>query len=181
MSIKRYLKLQIHTIGRKVKRSVFLNKYFPKFKDPVYWSGDRKSFARAGFTGAVCMMLPVPFQMVLGSIFAYYVRANIPLSSALAWITNPLTMGPIWYGGYQFGTLILNTPSMDSLIANNQNITIASAEWFSVVFPHIWKPFFLGNTLLGILIGVIFYLSILHYPDFVRILKKGLHKTPTVK
>ncbi|PIX78632.1 MAG: DUF2062 domain-containing protein, partial [Piscirickettsiaceae bacterium CG_4_10_14_3_um_filter_44_349] len=26
-------------------------------------AGDRLSFARAGFIGAFCMMLPVPFQM----------------------------------------------------------------------------------------------------------------------
>ena len=153
----RFLKLQIHQIGRKAKRSVFLNKYFPKFKDRIYWAGDRLSFARAGFIGAFCMMLPVPFQMVLGSILAYYARANIPLATALAWITNPLTMGFIWYGGYQFGTWVLATPPIENL---NADIPIASQQWFIEIFPSIWQPFFLGNFLLGIIIGSVFYIII---------------------
>lgn len=153
----RLIKLQIHRIGRKAKRSVFLNKYFPRFKDRIYWAGDRLSFARAGFIGAFCMMLPIPFQMVLGSILAYYTRANIPLATALAWITNPLTMGFIWYGGYQFGTWVLATPSIKNL---NVDIPIASQQWFIEIFPSIWQPFFLGNFLLGILIGSVLYILI---------------------
>lgn len=156
----RYLKLKVHLIGRKVKRSPFLNKYFPRFKDRVYWAGDRLSFARAGFIGAFCMMLPVPFQMVLGSVFAYYLRANIPLASALAWITNPLTMWPIWYGGYRFGAWVLGTPDIS---ASGLNMTVGSEEWFNQVFPHIWQPFFFGNVLLGIMIGVVFYIIIANF------------------
>ena len=175
--MKRYAKLRVHKIGRKVKRSPFLNRYFPRFKDRVYWAGNRMSFARAGFIGSFCMMLPVPFQMVLGSIFAYYLRANIPLATALAWITNPLTMGPIWYGGYRFGTWILNTPNMDYLIAHNQTIQIASLQWFTEVFPHIWLPFFLGNFILGIIFGTILYLLIAFYPRIKALLKGRLAKT----
>ena len=172
MSLFRYLTLKVHIIGKKVKKSAFLNRYFPKFKDPVYWVGDRASFARAGFIGVFCMMLPIPFQMVLGSIFAYYFRANIPLASALAWITNPLTMGFIWYGGYQFGTFILNTPSMGNLIQNNQHIRLASAEWFSTIFPHIWQPFFFGNLILGIFFGSLLYLAISYYPKLASMVFK---------
>jgi len=168
----RYTKLQIHKIGRKTKTSPFLNKYFPRFKDRVYWIGDRKSFARAGFIGAFCMMLPVPFQMVLGSIFAYYARANIPLATALAWITNPLTMGFIWYGGYQFGTWLLNTPKLTSL---DTEIPIASLDWFDQVFPLIWQPFFLGNITLGVIIGSVFYVVIAHFhPSYFRGLFKSV-------
>ncbi len=156
----RYLKLKMHQIGRATKRSVFLNKYFPKFKDSIYWVGDRKSFARAGFIGSFCMMLPVPFQMVLGSVFAYYLRANIPLATALAWVTNPLTMWPIWYGGYVFGTWILATPDLHEASAH---IAIGSQLWFDEVFPLIWKPFYIGNMLLGVIIGMTLYTLISHF------------------
>lgn len=170
----RFLHLKMVQVGRKVKRSRFLNKYFPKFKDPVYWMGDRMSFARAGFIGAFCMMLPIPFQMLLGSILAYYTRANIPLSTAIAWVTNPLTMGPIWYGGYTFGTWLLNTPDTGDLIAQNQNVQIASAQWFSEVFPHIWQPFFLGNIMLGVIFGSILYVLIGYYPALKMLFKKWI-------
>lgn len=156
----RYLKLKVALIGRSTKRSTFLNKYFPKFKDRVYWAGDRASFARAGFIGSFCMMLPVPFQMVLGSVFAYYSRANIPLASALAWVTNPLTMWPIWYVGYLFGTWVFGVPD---LFEASANIMVGSDVWFDEVFPLIWKPFFLGNMLLGIIIGSVMYLLIAYF------------------
>ena len=171
----RYLKLKVHQIGRATKRSAFLNKYFPKFKDRVYWAGDRMSFARAGFIGSFCMMLPVPFQMVLGSVFAYYLRANIPLATALAWITNPLTMWPIWYGGYVFGSWILGTPDLH---AASSGIAIGSQVWFDEVFPLIWKPFFFGNMLLGVIIGFVMYMLIghLHFHTIIDDIKKRLHK-----
>lgn len=103
------------------------------------------------------MMLPIPFQMLLSSILAYFLRANIPLATALAWITNPLTMWPIWYGGYLFGTWFLGTPDLHLASAN---IAIGSQLWFEEVFPLIWKPFFLGNMILGTLFGTITYLII---------------------
>ncbi|WP_373020327.1 DUF2062 domain-containing protein [Thiomicrorhabdus sp.] len=156
----RYIRLKIHQIGRKTKRSVFLNKYFPRFKDRIYWAGDRKSFARAGFIGSFCMMLPVPFQMVLGSVFAYYLRANIPLATALAWITNPITMWPIWYGGYKFGVFVMGTEDLYDI---SSNIPIASEQWFNEVFPHIWQPFFFGNMILGVMIGSVLYIFIAHF------------------
>lgn len=168
----RYLKLKVHQIGRKTRQSAFLNKYFPRFKDRVYWAGDRTSFARAGFIGAVCMMLPIPFQMVLGSVLAYYLRANIPLATALAWITNPLTMWPIWYGGYKFGTWILGTPDLYDM---GSHIPIGSDQWFSEIFPHIWQALYFGNLLLGFIIGTTLYLSIQHFHliRFVRELFKN--------
>lgn len=156
----RYLKLKMHQIGRATKRSAFLNQYFPKFKDTVYWVGNRTSFARAGFIGSFFMMLPVPFQMVMGSVAAYYFRANIPLATALAWVTNPLTMWPIWYGGYVFGTWILGTPD---LFEASAHINIGSEQWFDEVFPLIWMPFYFGNMLLGTIIGTVMYTIIAHF------------------
>lgn len=166
----------MHQIGRATKRSAFLNKYFPRFKDRIYWAGDRRSFARAGFIGSFCMMLPVPFQMVLGSVFAYYLRANIPLATALAWITNPLTMWPIWYGGYVFGTWILGTPDLHHASAN---IQVGSQLWFDEVFPLIWKPFYIGNMLLGTIIGLTLYTLIghMHWSSIMGFMKQKAFKS----
>lgn len=155
----RYLKLKMHQIGRATKHSAFLNKHFPKFKDRVYWAGNRMSFARAAFIGLFCMMLPIPFQMVLGSILAYYLRANIPLATALAWITNPLTMWAIWYGGYKFGVWFMGTPD---LFEASAHITIGSQLWFDEIFPLIWQPFIFGNIMLGLIFGSIGYVIIAH-------------------
>lgn len=122
-------------------------------------------------------MLPVPFQMVLGSIFAYYAKANIPLATALAWITNPLTMWPIWYGGYRFGTWVLSTPKLNTAV---ENIPAGSEQWFENVFPLIWQPFFFGNIILGLLIGLIFYFLITyaHLIKWIKRLVSPSHNQP---
>ena len=162
--MKRTFRYKMHIIGRQFKRSIFLNRYFPRLKDKVYWSGDRHTFAKAGFIGSVCMMIPIPFQMLLGTILAYYFKANIPLASALAWITNPLTMPFIWLGGYEFGVWLLSVPDMTGLLAG---IEIGSTQWFQIAFPLIWKPFLFGNITLGLIIGSVLYLSI-RYVRFSR-------------
>lgn len=165
----------MHKIGRAVKRSPFLNKYFPKFKDRIYWAGDRRSFARAGFVGAFSMMLPIPFQMVIGTMLAYYLRANIPLATALAWVTNPITMWGIWYGGYVFGTWVLGTPDLHEA---SSSIAIGSPLWFDEVFPLIWMPFFVGNITLGLLIGFVMYVLIAHFSwsTCVKLVKNARQK-----
>lgn len=159
--MRRLILHRFKLIARIVKRSVFLNKYFPGFKSPVYWKGDLDSFARAGFVGCFFMMLPIPFQMLMSSIFAYLFKANIPLATALAWITNPLTMIPIWYSGYGFGAWLLDSPKMASI---SEGLAPLSYGWFEVVFPVIWIPLYVGNIILGIIIGLFLYSSIKFFP-----------------
>ena len=121
-------------------------------------------------------MLPIPFQMILGSVLAYYLRANIPLATALAWITNPLTMWAIWYGGYKFGTWIFGTPD---LYTQSTGLTIGSEVWFNEVFPLIWQPFFFGNLILGLLIGSATYLFILkiHWMSAFKKVRNNIHRS----
>lgn len=167
--MKRTVRFKFLKIGRKIKQSVFLNKNFPDFKNPIYWKGDRKSFAKAGFIGCFFMMLPVPFQMLLSSVAAYYLKGNIPLATALAWITNPLTMIPIWWSGYNFGTWLLGTSSLDSI---TQGFQPFSYEWFSLVFPSLWVPLYLGNLLIGIFFGVILFMSINYWANIKNLFNK---------
>ena len=41
------------------------------------------------------------------------VRANLPLIVALQWISNPLTMGPIYFADYKIGLSVLNLLGVD--------------------------------------------------------------------
>ncbi|MBN2864933.1 MAG: DUF2062 domain-containing protein [Thiotrichales bacterium] len=116
--MNRFVKLRFKKLGRAVKGSAFLNKFFPNFKSPVYWKGDAYSWAKGGFIGCFFMMLPIPFQMLFSSITAYFFKANIPLATALAWVTNPFTMVPIWFIGYRFGAHVLGTPALNDITSD---------------------------------------------------------------
>lgn len=55
----------------------------------------------------VALTPTVGIQMILGASIAHLLRANRALPVALAWISNPLTMGPLYYFNYRVGLLFL--------------------------------------------------------------------------
>lgn len=78
--------------------------------NPSLWVLSRRSVANAFFVGLFCALLPIPFQMALAALGAWLMRANLPLSVGLVWITNPLTMPLIFYGNYRIGAWLLDGP-----------------------------------------------------------------------
>jgi len=71
------------------------------------WNFNRKSISKAFAVGLFFAFLPMPFQMLLAAPAAIIVSSNLPISIALVWITNPLTIAPIYYGCYKLGSYLL--------------------------------------------------------------------------
>ena len=116
--------------------------------DPNILHLNRRSVAGAFSVGLFMAFVPVPFQMVLAAIGAIVARVNLPISVALVWITNPLTMPPIFYGAYKVGTWILDRPI--------QKIHFElSAEWLMNELSTIWEPFLLGCLVCGVSFAVL--------------------------
>jgi uncharacterized protein len=110
--------------------------------DPNILQLNRRSVAGAFSVGLFFAFMPVPFQMVLAALGAVAARVNLPISVALVWITNPLTMPPIFYFAYKVGTWLLDTPiqAMEFEL---------SVEWLSHSLGEIWQPFLLGCFVCG--------------------------------
>ncbi len=77
--------------------------------DPNLWHLNRRSARGAFGIGLFFAFWPVPFQMFLSAGLAIPCRVNLPLSVATVWITNPLTMPPIFYTAYLVGSTVLGT------------------------------------------------------------------------
>jgi len=123
---------------------------------PNLWHLNRHSVARAFFVGLFCAFLPLPFQMVIAAMIAIPFRANIPISVALVWISNPLTMGPLYYACYLVGDFVLG----------GTGTTFAfelSWDWVLNGMQLIWKPFLLGCLIIGLSSGVLGYFAIKAY------------------
>lgn len=78
--------------------------------DPNLWHLNRRSVAGAFAVGLFFMYMPPFFQMVQAGFAAIFLRVNLPISAALVWITNPITIPPMYYFAYVLGCWVLAKP-----------------------------------------------------------------------
>ena len=121
--------------------------------DPNLWHLNRRSAALAFFVGIFVAFIPIPFQMVVAAGIAILVRCNLPVSVALCWITNPVTMPIMWYSTFKLGCLILGEPIPHHTFE-------ASLSWIKMEFGRIWLPLYLGSAVAGLFFGAISFVSI---------------------
>ncbi len=125
----------------KIRRHPHLNKLFGTLlHDPNLLHLNRRSVTGAFFVGLFMAFVPLPTQMIFAAGIAIWLRVNLPISVGLVWITNPLTMGPIFYFAYKVGAWTLGLPVRES----NFNL---SWEWLGTELSAIWEPFLLGSFL----------------------------------
>lgn len=86
-----------------------LQRFGPALQRPSLWHLSRRSARAAVAVGLFCAMLPIPVQMLLAAFFAIWLRGHLPLTIALVWLNNPVTIAPIFYAGYKFGSWMLGT------------------------------------------------------------------------
>lgn len=121
--------------------------------DVSLWHLSRRSVAGAFAVGLFFAWMPVPFQMVLAAGAAIIFRTNLPLSIVIVWITNPITIPPMFYSAYILGTWILDTP------INNFNFEL-TMDWLLNELSIIWQPFLIGCFTLAISSSLIGYLIV---------------------
>ncbi|WP_330926140.1 DUF2062 domain-containing protein [Candidatus Sororendozoicomonas aggregata] len=125
-------------------------------ENPNLWHLNRRSAAAAFFVGVFCAFIPIPFQMVVAACLAIVFRSNLPLSVALVWITNPVTMPAIFYFTYKVGCYLLNVPISESTL--ELSLHSVGAE-----LSRIWKPLYLGSLITGLAGGALGYFAIRLY------------------
>lgn len=131
----------------KIKNSKSLSIFGKLLHEPNLWHMNRKSVSMAFFVGFFVMWLPLPGQMAIAAAAAILLRCNLPISVALVWITNPVTMPPMFYSAYKLGNWMLGSPP------NGIEFQV-SFEWISEQMQVIWQPLILGSITLGIISGL---------------------------
>ncbi|WP_335916805.1 DUF2062 domain-containing protein [Shewanella chilikensis] len=120
---------------------------------PNLWALNRRSAPGAFAIGLFVAWMPMPFQMVLAAALAIYFHVNLPVSVALVWITNPVTMPPMFYLAYLIGAKLLNHPP--------QQFTFeASWAWIESSISTIGPPFLFGCLVLGVISALTGYFVI---------------------
>jgi uncharacterized protein (DUF2062 family) len=102
------------------------------------WHLNRQSVSGACAVGLFWACIPSPTQMLPAAATAIIARVNLPLSLALVWIANPLTMPPMFYFNYRVGVWLLNRPERVFSFE-------LSAEWLMSELDALWQPLLLGS------------------------------------
>jgi uncharacterized protein (DUF2062 family) len=142
-------------------------------QEPSLWHINRRSFSAAVALGIFCAFIPVPFQMLIAAIGAILLRVNILVAVPMVWISNPLTMGPMYYVCYLLGAQMLN------LEPQRFHFEL-SFDWLVTGLAAIWQPFLLGCFTIGaicalaafVLVRVLWHMHILRH---IRIRARRLH------
>lgn len=137
--IKRYF-----PTSETVKRNKYVALFGTLLHDANLWHLNRRSVSGAFAIGLFWALIPVPLQMLAAAACAIIWRINLPIAVALVWVTNPLTIPPVFYLSYLLGSWILGEPAMDGQIE-------LSLNWMASSLAHVWQPLFLGSILLATL------------------------------
>lgn len=116
--------------------------------NPNLWHLSRRSAARAFAIGIFCAFLPIPGQMIVAAFLALWLGGNLAVSVGLVWLTNPITMPPIFFSTYKLGSWILGSQPVEV------HWSIAGIE---AQITAIWWPMLFGSILCGIVFAGISY------------------------
>ncbi|MEJ2142466.1 MAG: DUF2062 domain-containing protein [Gammaproteobacteria bacterium] len=131
-----------------------LNKVFGTLlHDPNLLHLNRRSVSAAFAVGLFMAFVPVPFQMVLAAATAILVRCNLPISVGLVWVSNPVTIPPLFYFCYLVGTWILGSKEQEFAFE-------LSVDWLTTELGVIWQPFLLGCAVVGVISAMIGFFTI---------------------
>lgn len=137
----------------KIRQQKVLRIFGNLLQDNNLWHLNRRSARGAFAVGLFWACIPMPFQMVASAAVAIPLRVNLPLSVALVWVTNPLTMPFVFYLSYLLGTVVLNTPVEHFAFE-------ASWAWFIHSLESIGKPFITGCILMAVTASITGYFMV---------------------
>lgn len=176
--VKRWLR-RITPDKEAIRRHKHLRIFGNLLHDGNLWHLNRRSAAGGFAVGLFVMYLPIPFQMVVSATVAILVRVNLPLSVALVWITNPITMPPLFYLAYRVGAWTLGQPP-------GHEAFHFTAEWLTNSLQEIWAPLLLGSVLCGTFCAAVGYATIQflwrwHLIRQIRIRRARYQTAPAVR
>lgn len=129
------------------------------YKKSYLWSFRGNAIKPALFWGMIIAFSPlVGIQMLIVFFLALFVRANLPIIVALQWISNPFTMGPIYFADYKIGRVLIELVGMKS---KKNPLLSSDYDWSQFRFKDLlllldtFPPMLVGGAVIGVFFGVI--------------------------
>ena len=118
--------------------------------DHQLWGIRRKSAVPAVAWGVFVGWMPVPGHVLIAILGSLLIRCNIPVAALATFISNPVTVGPMYYFSYRVGARLLGLQTEPFAIE-------LSINWLQTTFATIWQPLLLGSVLVGSICSLIAY------------------------
>ena len=143
----------------------------PVLHQPRLWHFSRKGIAMGVAVGIFFGLLVPIAQMPLSAAAAVLLRANLPMAVASTFVTNPVTFGPVYYGAYRLGKVVLGEPRVTESEAIATLVRAPSGEKDEGT-PQTWsqriaqgidhlrtagKPLAVGLAIIATLSGLLVY------------------------
>jgi len=154
-----------------VNRDLFRGKWYLApfahlLHDHNLWSIRRRTVVPAFAIGVFFAWMPFPGHPLMGAMAALASRVNIPIAALTTFVSNPLTMGPMYLLAHQVGEALLGVEPQPFEF----ELTL---QWVREGFLNNWQPLMLGCVLLGAVTSLVSYvvLDILwraHIADYLQ-------------
>jgi uncharacterized protein (DUF2062 family) len=132
--------------GGSNKIDAFLEKYnLPK----AYLSINRRMVTRGVAVGLFWGFIPMPMQMLAVMATTPFLRFNVPIAISMVWLSNPITMPPMYYMEYLTGNFLLGREGIKDIEL--------SMSWFTENFDDILVPLYVGTAFYSIVVTGIVY------------------------
>jgi uncharacterized protein len=123
------------------------------------WSFRSREMVTALFLGLIVAFMPlVGIQMLIVFFIAFWFRANLPVIVALQWVSNPFTMGPIYYADYQIGMAMMElfgiAPEPNPLLQSDYDWAHFELRDIGALLDT-FPPMMLGGLALGSFLGLV--------------------------
>ena len=140
----------VRKVFKKKRKNSKIDAFVEKYKIPrEFLSVNRKSVTKALLVGIFIAFIPMPFQMLAVLAVSPFIRFNIPIAISMVWLSNPLTMPPMYYMEYLTGTWLLGMEPLHDV-----QMTM---EWFQSHLDDIFIPLYVGTFFYSLTVSVAVY------------------------
>ena len=125
---------------------------------PRLWVLHRRGVALGVALGVGIGVFPLPLQMPAAMLVAVLLRANVAAAAAATWLTNPLTMAPIWGLSAYLGSFVVpRQVAIKSSEVTTQWTWSSPQTWPEALWEQVtsWGPALLvGFPMAGAVLGL---------------------------
>jgi len=148
--VKKWLKNKLPH-PQQLKENRHLSVFGKLLHEPNIWHINRRSAAGAFAVGLFMMYMPPVGQMLMAAAAAIALRVNLPISVALVWISNPVTIPPMFYFAYLVGAWMIGSPPLEFRL----DFWMDLHNWLAVL-----RPLALGMLVCAIACSATGYFSV---------------------